>query len=261
MINLILIALMTIPPLPVGPLYTELFTPVASVMVSADDLVFVISDTAALYTTSTSLHINDYSNGNTAEIVIAMNGRVESTGGLTNSDALRVLASNFMRYYSQQRQVQEELHLEQQERHQTFYNHYEFTKSPAQVARPDNALDHQASLTWAMQVWERALGVRLWIARPSLQTGGRGSSGALDTIACALTIHDRPVIVFEDREPLDYPGYRTILLREIGHLLGVPHIQDDALMNDSYGGKPLDRPTRAAVALAGLAIPEEITRK
>jgi hypothetical protein len=41
------------------------------------------------------------------------------------------------------------------------------------------------------------------------------------------------------------------------HLLGVPHIQDDALMNATQNGAKLDKPTRAAVALAKLAYPDK----
>jgi hypothetical protein len=40
-------------------------------------------------------------------------------------------------------------------------------------------------------------------------------------------------------------------MHEIGHLLGVPHIEGDALMNPSYAGK-VGAPTPDAVALAKL---------
>ncbi len=42
----------------------------------------------------------------------------------------------------------------------------------------------------------------------------------------------------------------TIMMHEIGHLLEVPHIQGDELMDAEYQGHPLDVPSKAAIAVA-----------
>jgi len=47
----------------------------------------------------------------------------------------------------------------------------------------------------------------------------------------------------------------TLMLHEIGHLLGVPHIQDDDLMDAIQHGAKRRAPTPAAIALAKLAHP------
>ena len=47
----------------------------------------------------------------------------------------------------------------------------------------------------------------------------------------------------------DAAARKPIMMREVGHLLGVPHIQDDPLMNPSYQDD-LAEPTPAALALA-----------
>lgn len=143
---------------------------------------------------------------------------------------------------------------EQMKRYQAVSNHYATILAPVASTQPDTAPAHRADLDWAMRAWERALGVRLWIPRPQLRLGGYGACDVdASAIACAVT--NKGIIVFPDI-PDDRKGYdyRTILLHEIGHLLGVPHIEDDPLMNGTYTVK-LDRPSVAAVALAGLNIP------
>jgi hypothetical protein len=47
----------------------------------------------------------------------------------------------------------------------------------------------------------------------------------------------------------------TVMMHEIGHLLGVPHITDDKLMEPiAEPNLVLEEPTEAAVALAFIAI-------
>jgi len=41
----------------------------------------------------------------------------------------------------------------------------------------------------------------------------------------------------------------TVMLHELGHLLGVPHIEGDRLMNPVYNG-PVERPSKMAVVIA-----------
>jgi hypothetical protein len=58
-----------------------------------------------------------------------------------------------------------------------------------------------------------------------------------------------PVILY------DHEG-KTILMHEIGHLIGVPHIEGDKLMNSKYLGK-VDKLTPFAIALARAVPPKK----
>jgi len=109
-----------------------------------------------------------------------------------------------------------------------------------------------SALTSAIVAWRKALGVeRLSIRRPRLLSGEKGScSGTGTPIACA-TKGDIVLDGIRDDAAIDY---RTIFMHELGHLLGVPHIEGDQLMNESYLGKRLT-PTPQAIAIAKLWSP------
>jgi hypothetical protein len=65
-------------------------------------------------------------------------------------------------------------------------------------------------------------------------------------IACADE-STKTIFVMEDGDHVDRT---TIMMHEIGHLLGVPHIDGDLLMDKAYSGKALSAPTEFAIALA-----------
>jgi hypothetical protein len=69
--------------------------------------------------------------------------------------------------------------------------------------------------------------------------------------ACAFPESNRIVIV-----DLSQGRASTVMMHEMGHLLGVPHIFGDSLMDPMYHG-PVDKPSPAAVALAKLAETEK----
>lgn len=46
----------------------------------------------------------------------------------------------------------------------------------------------------------------------------------------------------------------TIMMHEIGHLIGVPHIEGDPLMDKAYHGETLTAPSASAVKLAPLKV-------
>lgn len=69
--------------------------------------------------------------------------------------------------------------------------------------------------------------------------------GSKDAIACA-SAESQTVWVSQVGADVDRT---TIMMHEIGHLLGIPHIEDDPLMAPNYQGL-LDRPSPQAIAIA-----------
>ncbi len=102
------------------------------------------------------------------------------------------------------------------------------------------------ALVQAYQAWHRKLGT-MPIPIPKLYDGTALHCG-FSAIAC--TDPSRGEITIANKAESDL---RTVLMHEIGHLLGVPHIEDDSLMNSSYQ-ETVGQPTDFAVALAKTAI-------
>jgi hypothetical protein len=112
-----------------------------------------------------------------------------------------------------------------------------------------------------LSVWKLALNEALWewsralkrsIQPPSLVLGTCG----YNVFACTDKGKNKITIVgamgqgeFQDITQINM---KTIMMHEVGHLLGVPHIDGDDLMNSGYRAK-VDFPTPAAIALARLA--------
>lgn len=110
----------------------------------------------------------------------------------------------------------------------------------------------QAELPKALAAWEKALGHPLPFKRPNLRIGS--CSGMPESELGCAELGDPPTVVIDDDGS---EGRRAkvggILLHEIGHLLGVPHIQGDRLMDPVYQKDGVEAPTEEAVALALIA--------
>lgn len=97
----------------------------------------------------------------------------------------------------------------------------------------------------AVKSWTEALGGELPIKYPRLVQGDNYGSCNGIAIAWAQMELNRVVLCrLYDNDP------KTIFLHEVGHLLGVPHIQGDKLMDATTHGEVLKNPTPFAVAVA-----------
>ena len=101
-----------------------------------------------------------------------------------------------------------------------------------------------ADLDWALAAWKKELG-EIPVPGPRLFMAS-AVTGLCGYAAYACAIPPEKMIVVVDFRDADH---RTILMHEIGHLLGVPHIEEDPLMNPAYTEK-LERPSPYAVAIA-----------
>lgn len=73
-----------------------------------------------------------------------------------------------------------------------------------------------------------------------------------EAIACASETK-KTIWVANDGDGIDRT---SVMLHEVAHILGVPHIEGDKLMDAKYSGL-VEEPTEAAVALAKLSAAEE----
>ena len=112
-------------------------------------------------------------------------------------------------------------------------------------------MESTTALMRAIMAWRQS-GLR--VTMPDLVEGN--SSNCEDdrgTIACADMKKNRIILVsqtaYHDMH-LKADDLKTIMMHEVGHLLGVPHIEGDPLMEQAYNGKPLSKPTPFAVAIA-----------
>jgi len=103
----------------------------------------------------------------------------------------------------------------------------------------------------AIKAWTESLGGKLPIRYPRL-VKQQDDSGF-----CAM-----PWLAYADMEMnrvvfcrLEDGDAETVMLHEVAHLLGVPHIIDDDLMNPMIHHQKLRTPSPAAIALARLAHP------
>lgn len=109
--------------------------------------------------------------------------------------------------------------------------------------------EQNLSLDRALAAWRGALPASFIVSKPGLY---RGSNYYCDsdriTLACA-DLKDYQIVISGSANVLADYDMDTILMHEIAHLLGVPHIEADALMNESYMQK-LTAPSDQAVTLA-----------
>lgn len=99
----------------------------------------------------------------------------------------------------------------------------------------------------AVKAWKEALGGTLPISYPRLvQSDTAGFCAFQQAIAYAESSPQNRIVVcrFWNHDP------ETVFLHEVGHLLGVPHIEGDQLMNSAASDFVLRQPSRHAVAIA-----------
>lgn len=123
----------------------------------------------------------------------------------------------------------------------SFGAHGYYADTPLKDAGPQN----QRSLDRALMAWRGELPKSVKLTRPRLLEGTPVTCESHDAIACA-DLRNYQIVIAARKCDCDMD---TILMHEVGHLLGVPHIEADPLMNPSYSGK-LERPSEQAVALA-----------
>lgn len=142
----------------------------------------------------------------------------------------------------------------------TMWKSSAYQPSSVSVIMPDRttAGDHEPTevpfSVWVRQLapaliaWETALGHD--IRRPELLSDGKEAC-SMTAVACAGRLQYKIHVALSSTQY----DIRNVLMHEIGHLLGVPHITGDALMSESRdeNEKPLVAPTPAAIALAKLA--------
>lgn len=127
-----------------------------------------------------------------------------------------------------------------------YFDASSFSQQPKEI---DEDPRDNANLDFAIRAWQKALGIpKLPFQRPVLVK----DNGA-DWNTAARAYRDRNEIGEAHLSMYTDEASRSILIHEVGHLLGVPHIADDPLMDPVYKG-PLDRPTESAVALAQVAL-------
>lgn len=118
---------------------------------------------------------------------------------------------------------------------------YFFTDEVPPLPSDERALDA------AIAAWSAALGRP--VSRPIMR---RGACFGFLALACANRSPGKIVIVdFKNYDPT------TVLMHEVGHVIGVDHINGDALMSrTTWDFKPLKMPTPAAIAAARGISPE-----
>ena len=123
----------------------------------------------------------------------------------------------------------------------------------------------EVALKQAFEAWTVALG-QMPIQEPELILGTERSCISIGSpIACADLKRNAIVIAgiracAEKKVKGSYECDKTsILMHELGHLLGVPHIEGDALMNSEYT-EPVKSPSLFAVAIARVNLVSASTR-
>lgn len=129
-----------------------------------------------------------------------------------------------------------------------WYGHYSeqnFDNGPQKENIANESIPNMdAALGVALQRWKDATG--LAIPRPIITALPCYNGEAL---ACAYVSDNIIAIAPSLWRSTDKFDIVTVMMHEVGHLYGVPHIEGDKLMGASYSGK-LTRPTPFAIVIA-----------
>lgn len=127
-----------------------------------------------------------------------------------------------------------------------FY-HLKDTQPPKYIAIPDG--DIRDAFRAAVEEWRIALGGTLPIKYPRLAKVEGNDCSNTHLMAEAQMELNR--VIFCD--PNQGGDLKSLMMHEVGHLLGVPHIDQDDLMNAYENGAKVDKPTPFAIAIAKAA--------
>jgi hypothetical protein len=105
---------------------------------------------------------------------------------------------------------------------------------------------------WHTPLWEA---IRRWkkvgLKVPTVKLIANPHGCPLDAVACWDAEHGT-IFIADFSTTLDKT---TIMMHEVGHVLGVPHIDGDPLMDPSCCATPLEYPSEDAIAIAKLRQP------
>lgn len=128
--------------------------------------------------------------------------------------------------------------------------YFDYRDSPPVVLKDHKFTD---ALDYAVGRWQFEL-PRYTVKRPELYQGQANNcweGSNAQTIACADSKNYR--ITIQESQMDSKIDWQSIMLHEVGHLLGVPHIQGDALMDSGYTHK-VESPTAFSIAIAKIAL-------
>ncbi len=147
----------------------------------------------------------------------------------------------------------------------TFGATYHLRQKPAMIrieggrstTVPDSRGDAKVWGAWVEPAksanWKWAHAMPGYNAGEELNLVADATACAPDAIACADAA-TRTIYVAQSGDGIDRT---TVMMHEIGHLLGVRHIDGDKLMDANYQGAALEYPTVEAVALATIKMEEK----
>lgn len=108
----------------------------------------------------------------------------------------------------------------------------------------NNWPEFPVALEQVMKEWKDATGIS--IPKPALKIGSCFNRAA---IACA-SISDNTIWFTDLWVSTEHVSLKSVLLHEVGHLYGVPHIDGDPLMSPRGIEREIDEPTATAIAVA-----------
>jgi len=198
---------------------------------------------STIYASDSTTIVTRWNEGDKSVVFYRVSRVIEKSEGLSDADALRIVAERTDDYFKMKFE-QDEKDRQESKAKEVYWSNRLALLTKSETVRADSDQNHEAALTSAILAWRQALGVfALGIRRPKLLIAGDGGCTE-NGIAC---VAGGDIAI--DARHLSGVDLRTILMHEIGHLLGVPHIEGDALMNPSYQ-RETKAPSAFAVAIA-----------